>query len=87
MTHSILMTNGKTVDIDTTEGCIAYLTNELQGSHSQVFSCLGKIAATISSQGARIAELEEFVKRVDMGEYENYINIKLVAKHLKEAQS
>jgi len=42
--------------------------------------------STISSQGARIAELENFVKLVDMGGYKNYINIKLAAKHLKEAQ-
>ncbi len=48
---------------------------------------LQALTATISAQGARIAELEEFVKRVDMGEYKNYINIMLAANHLKEAQS
>ncbi len=40
--------------------------------------------STISAQGARIAELEDFVKRVDMGEYENYINIMFAAKHIME---
>ncbi len=48
---------------------------------------LQALTATISAQGAEIAELEEFVKRVDMGEYENYIEILSNAKRVLEAQS
>ena len=60
-------------------------------THEEQMEVLREMArvrdSTISAQGARIAELEDFVKRVDMGEYENYINIKVAAKHIMEAQS
>jgi len=63
-------------------------TNEqLQSENKTLHADLQALTSTIGAQGARIAELEEFVKRVDMGEYENYINIKLAAKHIMEAQS
>ncbi len=60
---------------------------QLQSENKTLHTDLQALTATISAQGARIAELEDFVKRVDMGGYKNYIDIKLAAKHIKEAQS
>jgi len=60
---------------------------QLQSENETLHTDLQALTATISSQGARIAELEDFVKLVDMGGYKNYIDIRIAAKHIMEAQS